>query len=134
MSRSHGKKTVLKVAASDISNYTNASELTRTSDSHDVTTYGNDAHRKDGGLLDGGFKASGFYDNTAVSGPSALLRPLLGTITAIIRQTEGTGTTKPQDSFDALLTSYVESNPVADMVTWSAEWEIDGDVDITPQA
>lgn len=134
MARKHGKLTVLKIGANDVSAYCNASELTRTVDSHDVTTYGNDSHRKDAGLLDGGFKASGFYDDTAVTGPRAAIMSGLGGSQSITRQVEGTGTGKPQEVFNAVLTSYVESNPVADMVTWSAEWEIDGDVDDTAQA
>ena len=130
----HGKNTVVKVATKDLSGYTDTSELPRTADSHDVTTYGNVAHRKAGGLLDGTFTMSGTYDSAAVNGPRAVLEPLLGTVAAIIRQTEGAGTTKPQDSFSALLTGYTETNAVADMVKWSAAFEIDGDVDSTPQA
>lgn len=130
----HGKNTVIKVATKDLSTYTDSSELNRTADSHDVTTYGNNSHRKAGGLGDGSFKMSGTYDSTAVNGPRAVLEPLLGEVSAIIRQTEGTGTTKPQDSFNALMVSYVETNPVADMVKWSCEFEIDGDVNSAAQA
>ena len=129
----HGKNTVITVATTDLSAYTDSSELERSGDSHDVTTYGNSAHRKAGGLLDGSFKMSGTYDNTASTGPRGKLEPLLGTICAVVRQPEGAGTGKAQDSFDALLTKYVETSPVADMVKWSAEFEIDGDVDSTPQ-
>lgn len=134
MAKQHGKSTVIKVGATDISAHCNASELERAADAHDTTTYGNDAHRKDGGLLDGGFKFSGIYDNTAVTGPRHVLEPLIGTKPVITRQPEGTGAGKPQDVFTLLLTKYVESNPVADMVTWSAEGEIDGDVNSAPQA
>ena len=130
----HGKNTVVKVATADLSAYTDTSELPRTADSHDVTTYGNDSHRKAGGLLDGTFTMSGTYDSTALTGPRAKLEPLLGTICAVIRQPEGTGSGLPQDSFNALLTGYTETNAVADMVKWSASFEIDGDVDTTAQA
>lgn len=134
MAKKHGKNTVVKVNGTDLSTYANASELTRTSDSHDTTTYGNDAHRVSGGLLDGKFHMSGFYDTTAVTGPRAILEPLIGVDgTVITRQPEGTGVGKPQDQFNALLNSYVESNPVADMVTWTSEWGIDGDVNSAPQ-
>jgi hypothetical protein len=129
----HGKDTVITVATADLSTYTDSSELNRTADSHDVTTYGNDSHRKEGGLFDGKFTMSGTYDNTAVTGPRAKLEPLLGTVAAIVRQPEGAGAGKAQDSFDALMVSYVETSPVADMVKWSAEFEIDGDVDSAVQ-
>jgi hypothetical protein len=130
----HSKDTVVKVATKDLSTYTDTSELPRTADSHDVTTYGNDSHRKAGGLLDGSFTMSGTYDNTALNGPRAVLEPLLGTVVAIIRQTEGTGAGLPQDSFNALLTGFTETNAVSDMVKWAATFEIDGDVDTTAQA
>lgn len=134
MAKKHGKLTVIKVNATDLSTYTNASELTRTADTHDTTTYGNDAHRYNGGLLDGKFQMSGFYDSTAVSGPRATLEPLIGVDgTTITRQPEGTGTGKAQDLFSAVLNSYVESSPVADFVTWTAEWNVDGDVNSAPQ-
>lgn len=133
MAKQHGKDTVIKVGADDISTYADSSELNRTADSHDTTTYGNDSHRKSGGLLDGKFTMSGTYDTTETTGPRAVLQPLLGTTPTIIRQVEGTGSGKPQDSFAALMVSYVETSPTADMVKWSAEFELDGDVDSTPQ-
>lgn len=130
----HGKNTVITVATADLSTYTDSSEFGRTADSHDVTTYGNSAHRKAGGLLDGTFKMSGTYDNTASVGPRAKLEPLLGTICAIVRKPDGTGSSKAMDDFDGLLVSFVETSPVADMVKWSAEFEVDGDVDSTAQS
>ncbi|HEY9416821.1 MAG TPA: hypothetical protein VIQ30_18855 [Pseudonocardia sp.] len=133
MAKVHGKNTVVKVDAVDLSGYVDSSELPRTADSHDTTTYGNDAHRYDGGLLDGTFTMSGTYDNTAATGPKAVLEPLLGTVVPIIRQPDGTGTGKAQNSFDGLMTKYTETNPVADMVKWSCEFQIDGDVDNTAQ-
>lgn len=133
MAKQHGKDTVIKVGSNDISTYCNASELDRSADSHDTTTYGNVAHRKDGGLVDGKFTCSGGYDTTLVSGPRAVLEPLLGLKATVTRRAEGTGAGKAQDLFSALLTKYVETSPVADMVTWSSEWELDGDVDSTPQ-
>lgn len=134
MAHVHGKNTVVKVGADDLSTYTNTSALTQTSDTHDVTTYGNDDHRYDGGLGDNKFTMAGVYDSTAATGPRAVLKPLIGQKAAIIRQPEGTGTGKPQDSFSAILNSYVETSPTADMVAWTTEWTIDGAVDDTAQA
>lgn len=134
MANQHGSKTVFKVGTDDLSPYTNASELTVGADSHDTTTYGNTAHRYDGGLKDSKFTASGIYDNTAAVSPRAVLRGHEGETLTLTRQPEGAGSGKPQDVFDAVLTSYVESSPVADMVTWSSEWQVDGEVDDAPQA
>lgn len=133
MAHVHGKNTVVKVGADDLSQYTNASELTKGADTHDTTTYGNNAHRYDGGLLDSKYTMSGVYDSTAATGPRAVLNPLVGTAATVVRQIEGAGSGKPQDSFSAILNSYVETAPTADMVAWSSEWTIDGEVDSTPQ-
>lgn len=134
MAHVHGKNTVIKVGANDISTYCDASELNRTGDTHDTTTYGNNSHRYDGGLKDGKFTMSGVYDSTAATGPRAVLEPLLADKEQITRQVEGAGTGKPQDLFTAVLNSYVETSPTADMVKWTSEWTIDGDVDTTAQA
>jgi hypothetical protein len=132
----HGKDTEITVDGVDISEYTDSSELPRTRDSHDTTTYGNGAHRKRGGLRDGTFTCSGTYDNTAVTGPDALFNRLLteeDPITVVFKA-EGTGTGKPTKTFDAVLTKFTPTHPVADMVKWSAEFDIDGEVVPTTQA
>ena len=134
----HGKNTVVKVATKDLSAYTDSSEFNRSGDSHDTTTYAaattGGAHVYEGGLTDSKFKMSGTYDSTAVTGPRAALNPLLATTVAVIRMPEGTGTGKPQDSFNAVLTGYVETNAVADMIKWSAEFQVSGAVNMTAQA
>ena len=130
MAKKHGKDTFVSVGGADISTYCNNSELSRTGDSHDTTGYSpaGDAHEYEGGLVDGKFTCSGVYDSTAVTGPRAVLEPKLATKTPVIRRPEGTGAGKPEDSFQGLLTSYVETSPVADMVTWSAEFQVSGAV------
>lgn len=133
MAFQHGKDTVLKVATIDISSYTNASELEVGADDHDVTCYGADDHNYDGGLGNHAFKCSGIFDTTATTGPGALLKPLRGTKVATVRQTQGAGSGFPQDAFTLLVTKYVETNPVADMVTWSLEGKVSGAVDSTAQ-
>lgn len=130
----HGKNTVVKLNASDISQYCNTSSLTRTADSHDVTTYGRDEHVYNGGLGDGTASIGGIYDNTGATGPRAVIEPLVGTNVTFIRQPEGTGAGKPQDSVNVLVTQYVETSPVADMVTWTAELQLSGPVNSAAQA
>jgi hypothetical protein len=134
MAFKHGKDTFVSVDGDNLSAYTNTSEFTKSGDSHDVTTYGKDSHVYAGGLLDGGFTMAGTYDNTASTGPRAVLNPLVGTVVTVIRQPEGTGASLPQDSFSGLLTKYMESSPVADMVSWSAEFQISDDVNSAAQS
>lgn len=136
MTFKHGKDTVFKVDSTDLSAYTTESEITRGTDTHDVSAYGVDAHTFGAGLNTGTATASGTYDTTASTGPRAkLLSVYAGNVAVtVVRQPEGTGTTKPQDSFSAILTSYVETNPVADMIKWKAEFQISGDINSAAQA
>lgn len=131
----HSKNTVVKVATHDLSTFCKSSEFGQKLDSHDLTGYGAESHGHEGGLLDGTFKMNGTYDNTASTGPRAVLQGAIqGKVSvALIRQPEGAGSGKAQDSFNWLVTSYVETAPVADYIAWAAGGDIDGDVDSTPQ-
>jgi hypothetical protein len=124
MSFVHGKGTIITVATKDISQYTNNSQLTRGADVHDLTTYGKNAHVNAGGLLKNEFTCEGTYDNTASTGPRAALQPLVGTTVACTRKPEGTGVGKPLETFSAVLEQYVETNPVADYIKWSAKFTL----------
>lgn len=134
MSRVHGKKTVVTLDAKALTAYSNNSTVEITADSHDTTTYGKNAHVFDGGLLNSAFTVSGFYDSTAMTGPRAVILPLVGTVVEFVHQPEGAGSGKPQDKVDVLVTKYSQTHPVADMVTWSVELQGSDDVDHTPQA
>lgn len=123
MTFSHGKETFISLAATDLSTFTTTSQLEQTADSHDVTTYGKDAHVKQGGLLDGSATMSGIYDNGA-AGPKAIIQPLVGTVVALVRKPDGAGTGKKVDTVNVLVKKYTETNPVADMVTWSCDMEL----------
>jgi hypothetical protein len=128
----HGKDTYVSVDGDDLSPYTNQSDLTRESDEHDVTCYGADAYSYQGGLLKGSFTMGGYYDDTA-AGPKAVLEPLEGTVVTLVRRPEGTGSGKPQESVSVLVKKYVESNPVAGQITWTAEFTMSGNITRTTQ-
>jgi hypothetical protein len=129
----HGKNTKITIATKDISPYTKTSSFEKTGDSHDTTGYSptGDAKTKAGGLIDGKFTCGGTYDNTASTGPRNALLALVGTTVACVRNPEGTGTGKPNDAFNGVLIKYVETNPVDDMISWSAEVDISGPVTTT---
>ena len=133
MSNVHGKVTFVSLDGDNLSTYSNNVEFTRKADVHDVTTFGNTAHRRAGGLLDGSATVGGIYDNTAGTGPQAVLSPLLGQTVELIYRPEGTAATKPERTVSVVVGEYVETSPVADMVTWSVTLDFDGAVDLTPQ-
>lgn len=124
----HGKGSVVSLGGSDLSVYSNSVEWERTGDSHDVTTFGKNSHVKQGGLLDGSATIAGIYDNTASVGPRAIINPKIGTVVALVWRPEGTGSGRPQDTVNVLVTSYSETSPVADMITFSVEVELSDDV------
>lgn len=129
----HGRHTFVSLNGSDLSIYVTTSQLEQNADKHDVTTYGKDDHVYSGGLGNGAATMSGIYDSTASVGPRAVINPLIGTVVQLIRRPEGTGTGKPQDRVNVLVEKYVETNPVADMVTWSLDLQPSDTVDSTPQ-
>lgn len=129
----HGKNTFISLDGDDLSTYTNTSDLERTADSHDTTTYGKNSHCYSGGLLGGTATMGGVYDSAA-AGPRGVIEPLIGTVVELVRRPEGTGTGKPVDTVDVLVTKYKETNPVADMVQWECEMQLSDDVASTTQA
>lgn len=128
MAFSHGKNAVFKIGTNDISVYTNSVDFDQTADTHDTTCFGQTGHTYQGGLTDGKVQLKGLYDNTASTGPRAAIEGLLATTVAFTYEPEGTGTGKPQTTGNAVVNSYKESAPVADMVTWEAELTISGAV------
>lgn len=128
----HGKGTVFKLNGVDLSGFCKQSEVTIAADEHDVTAYGASGHAFQGGLENDKVTVSGTYDS-GVTGPRKVIRPLIGTNVVFIRQPEGAGSGKPQDTGTVHVKSYVETNPVADMIAWSAELTVSGVVNSAAQ-
>lgn len=124
----HGKGAIFKVGTNDISAFTNSVEFEATADTHDTTTFGQTGHTYAGGLTDGKVQLKGLYDNTTSTGPRDAIDAVLGTSVAFTYQPEGTGTGKVETTGNAVVKSYKETAPVADMVTWEAELTISGAV------
>lgn len=136
MAFKHGKDTNVTINGVDISVFTNNTAFNRAGDSHDVTTYKatptETAHIFQGGLTQGTCTISGIYDGAA-AGPRVTIEPLVGTVVPFIYQPEGTGAGLPQDAVDVLVTAYNETSPVADMITWTAELQLAGEIVTTVQ-
>ena len=134
MAAGHGRLTVFKVGANDLSAFCKTSEVTIAADVHDRTGYGAVGHQYAGGLLDSKITVGGTYEQivTATS-PRKILEPLVGTSTTVTRQPEGTAVGKPQDLATCVVKSYVETAPVADLIQWTAEFTVDGVVNSAVQ-
>lgn len=131
MSKQHGKSTFVSLAAFDLSAYCSKCTYGQTADSHDVTTFGNNTHVYNPGLTDGTVSLEGFYETVSVTGgPRPVIVPLIGISPSpsFIEGPEGNATGKPKKTCMVNVTSYEESNPVADMVTWTAELQMTGPI------
>lgn len=128
MAQVHGKVGAILVNAKDCSAFTNSIEWKQAADSHDTTTFGATGHVYFGGLTDGTVALKGVYDNTTVTGPRAAVQASLGATVPFKYRPEGVGSGKPESSCNVVVTAYEESVPVADMITWGAEFQISGAV------
>lgn len=129
MAFTHGRHTVILFDGTNISAFTDNTEETDGVDTHDVTTYGAARKAYAAGLGDGTFTISGTHDNGA-SSPRALLKPAMraGAAVPFVYRTEGTGTGLPEEQVDVIVKSYKQTAPVADMVKWTAELQMTGDL------
>lgn len=133
MAEVHGKETYVSLDGDDLSPFSHNSEINDGGDSHDITTYGMDAHFYGGGLSDGTAMIEGRYDSGA-TGPRAIIAPLLRTRVVFVRRPQGTGAGLPMDTVTVLVENYTETNPVNDYIKWKVDLKLSGTVDRTAQA
>lgn len=134
MARVHSKHTYVSLGGSDLSQYLNDSDWTRSTDIRKLTTYGNDNEVYAGGLGDGSTDLSGIYDNTAVTGPRAVIEPLIGATAELVYRPEGTGPGLPERTVQVIVGEYAETHPVAEYVMWTVKLQHSGDVTHSTQA
>ncbi len=92
----------------------------------DTTVWGPDHKTFAPGLSEGGVTVNGKYDSVA-GGPDVVLRGLRGIGPLTVEwQPEGAGTGKPFRRVEAILTKYVASAPVGEIITYSATWKVSG--------
>lgn len=133
MAKVHGTETYVSLDGNNLTTFCDSMDFNVEADEHDVTCYGDDDHVYEGGLGNGEVTIGGKYDSSA-TGPRDVILPLRGTKVTLIRRPEGTGSGLPQDSVTVLVRRYVETSPVADMVTWTCELRLSGPVTTTNQA
>jgi hypothetical protein len=133
MAFSHGKDAYISVNAVDISAFTNTVTFSQSADSHDTTTYGQEAHTFADGLTNATVTVGGIYDNGA-AGPHDTFQAAIGTgAKAFVWRPEGTGSALPELAGTCIVTGYDETAPVADMISWSANLQVSGTITTTNQ-
>lgn len=110
--------------------YLNSIDFNQENDTHDDTTMGAEGHTFRAGLTNGSITISGVWDKTAVTGANTVLQSLVGLETTVGFEygPEGNTAGMVKKSGECVLSSYAESAPVADLVTFTASFQISGSV------
>lgn len=124
----HGKSLQISVATHDISPYCTEVDLERDNDTHDTTTYGQTGHTFIAGLTNGKMTINGLWDKTASVGSYTVFKALIGVSapSAFIYGPEGPTSGNVKITGTAVLESYSETAPVADLVKFTAVMQISG--------
>lgn len=126
----HGRNTRIVVAGSDLSEFTDSTEVTDGREVHKVTSYGptRKRHSKQLGLGDGKITIKGTHASDA-NGPRKVLEALmeLETESSFLLQHQGVGSGLPQLAVNVVVSTYNESLPVDDMIKWTSDLEMSGD-------
>lgn len=97
----------------------------------DATTFGDSAERFIAGLEESQqFTVEGPFDDTATTGPDAVLSQLPGTIGTVEFSPVGTGATARKFSGEFLCTSYKVSGNVKEIARFQAVFQQDGTITV----
>lgn len=132
----HGKDSYFAIedsAAStlrNISPYVNSVEFSQANDNHDDTTFGAEGHTFRNGLTNGTITVQGLWDDTASTGSHTVIQSLVGIEVSVGFEfgPEGNATGAVKLSGECVLSDYSQSAPVADLVSFSATFQISGGV------
>lgn len=118
----------------NISPYVTQVTFSQTNDTHDTTTFGQNGHTFIAGLTNGKCTVTGLWDKTALVGTNTVFQSLVGlnaTTMTFSYGPEGNTTGKVNKTGECILESYEESDPVADLVKFTAVLQITGSVTAT---
>lgn len=124
----HGKNAALTINAGALAAFLDNVDFNTDLDVADTTTFGATWKTGVAGIPGGTISFSGKYDPTASTGPGAILFPLVTAGTAVTVLFYPGGNTAGQSLYTmtngGIVTSYNESSPVGDAVTFSGTVQI----------
>lgn len=127
----HGRSSYLNLdttaaggSPTDLSAYVNNIDLTNLTENHETTSFGATAKTSIQGLRDASFSISGNFDVTMDAYLSTLLTATVST--SFIIGPQGSTTPQAKYSGECWLTNYSVSDPVGDLVTYSADFQVTG--------
>lgn len=114
----------------NLTSYITDVEFPMSQDVAETTTKGQTAKTYVQGHTDATITINGRYDSTASTGPDVVLAGLIGDAGTVLFEfgPEGNGSTKVKYSGECICTSYSISSPLADVVGFTAEFQITGAV------
>jgi hypothetical protein len=131
MAFTHGKDSVFKVDNSsgtltDISSYVNNVDFPETVDIAETTTLGSGSKSYIVGLKDATLSISGLWDSTL----DGVLGGIIGQSATVSFEYGPEGSTAGDVKYtgEAILTGYTQTSPVGDVVAFSADLQVSGDV------
>ena len=133
----HGKKAVFKIDNSagsqiDISAYCEEVSLSRSIETAETTTFGNDSKTYITGLTDATVSLSGKFDAVNASAVDSVLTGILGSASSVSwayrTSSASVSSSNPEYQGEGILTSYEVAATVGDAVTFSAELQVTGAV------
>ena len=124
----HGKAAEITVNSVVLSTFCNTADLSIDIDTADTSTFGSTWKTALAGLAGGELSIEGGFDPTATTGPASALSDLIGTAPFAVVYEPGGAAVNQSRTFNAILTSYSESAPVGDWVTFSAGLLVTGAV------
>lgn len=125
----HGKTAVFKIDNSggslqDISSYCDSIDFPQTADTAEVSTFGVSSKAYVAGLKDSTISISGSWDSAA----DAILAAIVGLTGTFEYGPAGSTAGLVKFTGEAICTSYSTSAPVGDKVSFSAEFQVTGNV------
>lgn len=130
MAFQHGKSTSVLMDQYNLSSYFRASDVGRTTEVHDTTTYGATAKAYIPGLRDGTMSLEGLWDGAA-GAVDPVIQGYLASASGQVVTVAPSGLTVGNRvlMLSSRKTSYSISDPVADLVTVAVDIQADGGID-----
>jgi hypothetical protein len=130
----HGKDSYFLLDGQNLSQYVTSVDFNESGDVAESTTLGKDAKTYIQGQTDATISITGNWDETASTGPDAVLNGVLGAgLVDFEYGPMGDVNGAVLYTGSCILTSYGKSSPVGDIVSFSAEGQVSGVVTRTTQ-
>ena len=130
MAFNHGRLAEISVNSVNLSAFCDGADLSIDIDTSDTTTFSASWKTAIAGLAGASLEIKGNFDPTTTTGPASALTSLIGDAPfAVIFEPAGAAANQYRQ-FNAILTSYKESAPVGDKVTFSAGLLVTGAISV----